>query len=106
MTDLVERVTRAIWEAVPSEGWHEGIRNDGGQNMYECQCMAEAAIAIVLEEAAKAVDDWNNPNDLQLHAGEMTAQERRTTMAVLTALAHKIRSAHINRYPIHRALKE
>jgi len=57
MTDLVERITRAIWEAVPSEGWHEGIRNDGGQNMYECQCMAEAAIAIVLEEAAKLAID-------------------------------------------------
>jgi len=53
MTDLVERVTRAIWEAVPSERWDHGIRNDGGQNMEECRLMAKAAIAIVLEEAAK-----------------------------------------------------
>jgi len=83
--DLVEKVARAlanIEEQIYSENDHWVFFTED----------AEAAIDIVLEEAAKVIDDWNNPNDLQLHAGEMTAQERRTTMAVLTALARKIRT--------------
>ena len=50
--DLVERVARAMWEAVgadPNDFWADDFR------AYECQAIA--AIALVLEEAARVADE-------------------------------------------------
>ncbi|HJU04965.1 MAG TPA: hypothetical protein VJ692_07395 [Nitrospiraceae bacterium] len=38
------------------------------------------------ERVQDALDRWSDDNHMQLHGGEMTAQERRTVKAVLRAI--------------------
>lgn len=45
-----------------------------------------------LEEAASVVMRWSTPDALRLHAGEMTAQEAKTVLAVCRAHAAAIRA--------------
>lgn len=45
-----------------------------------------------LKEAAKIADFWTKPNNVRLQAGEMTAQEMRTVIAVVTAIRDTIRA--------------
>lgn len=45
----------------------------------------------MIKKIEKILDRWTNINEILLHAGEMTAQERRTVLAVTTAMATEIR---------------
>ena len=68
---------------------------------YACQdCWTETIKVTLLiatqeatERAAALIDDWNHASVLQLHAGEMTAGELRTTQAILKVIAQKIRES-------------
>lgn len=53
---------------------------------------SEARAAAAYEDAAKIADEWNITQTLLLRAGEMTAQERRSVKAVVTAIAAAIRA--------------
>ena len=44
-----------------------------------------------VEFAAEVCDKWMNPDYIRLHAGEMTAQEMRSVLAVVKAIAAEIR---------------
>ena len=44
------------------------------------------------DRAAKIAQHWTHPDTLRLHAGEMTAQELRTVVAVLNVVIAAIRS--------------
>lgn len=53
----------------------------------------EKVVAAYLERRAKitkVVKGWTNFSYMQLHAGEMTAQEKRTVRAVLDAILREI----------------
>ena len=43
-------------------------------------------------EILRAIERWTNSQEVKLRAGEMTAQEERTAMAVLKAFAREIKS--------------
>lgn len=49
-----------------------------------------------IEFAAGIADDWTLPDHILLHAGEMTAQELRSVMAVARAIAAQIRDESLN----------
>ncbi len=44
-----------------------------------------------MENIEKILDRWTNINEVLLRAGEMTAQEKRTVLAVTNAMAREIR---------------
>jgi len=52
------------------------------------------------EEIETILDRWTDINEILLRTGEMTAQERRTVLAVTNAMAREIRRAleisHLN----------
>lgn len=41
-------------------------------------------------ESLEVLDRWLNPDHIRLHAGEMTAQEMRSVIAVLRAIRSEI----------------
>lgn len=45
-----------------------------------------------IELAAQVADEWSKPQSMLLHAGEMTAQELRTAIAVAIGIAAAIRN--------------
>lgn len=45
-----------------------------------------------VEDAASLADEWTDPQALKLAAGEMTAQEERTALAVASGLGRRIRN--------------
>lgn len=61
--------------------------------ILECALVSHAAEARqqALEEAAKIVDEWRNRQTMLLRAGEMSADERRTALAVVVHIAAAIR---------------
>lgn len=52
----------------------------------------ETAWQLATERCEDIVREWSNMDYAQLRAGEMSAQERRTLKAVLTAILTKIQS--------------
>ena len=67
------------------------------QKLVAARYIVEQIILIATQEAteraAALIDDWNHASVLQLHAGEMTAGELRTTQAILKVIAQKIRES-------------
>jgi len=64
MTDLVERMARVI-SSECRNGWD--FENGHCNQEYECWCrhdLAPAAIAIVLEEAAKVAENFSEGNPI------------------------------------------
>lgn len=106
--DMVERVARAIYEVDDpwSEAWPWPNLNEkqGGADGYRRAARAaiEAMQPAILaaekrgEERERAklnaiIDMWKRRDHLSLHSGEVTAQEFRTVVAVLNAIAAGIR---------------
>jgi hypothetical protein len=78
---LTEKVARAMKRA-----------DDRDEEFWQaCEHEARAAIAVVIEEASDICDDWSMPQTMKLHAGEMSAQELRTAIAVLSGVKAAIR---------------
>jgi len=52
----------------------------------------QRGVAEGIERAAAKAHAWSRADEIRLHAGELSAQEMRTTQAVIKALAHSIRA--------------
>jgi hypothetical protein len=89
---LTEKVARAIMDITSCD-----LVSAPGRCLVDragsCYCREEAraAIAVVIEEAVDICDDWSMPQTMKLHAGEMSAQELRTAIAVLSGVKAAIR---------------
>jgi hypothetical protein len=51
--------------------------------------------AVGLSTALGIIDKWQDPDHIRLHAGEMTAQEMRSVLAVLRAVRADIARPYI-----------
>ena len=90
---LIEEIARIIDQKIRLEGDLHGPVIEG---QWEC---AEELAALLspardeaLEEAAQRADSWTKPDVVKLAAGEMTAQELRTAIAVAKGIAAAIRA--------------
>lgn len=66
-----------------------------GGDLGQLAIGTEAAIVALMQESercVKALQPWKRRDHLSLHCGEVTAQEFRTVVAVLTACQASIRS--------------
>lgn len=88
MTDLVERVAKALMLANDERSiWDSG---DTAWLRDEYRKRARAAIAVVLEEAARVAEVMEDPADLLKQVGSQVWRLRtRTIAAAIRALADK-----------------
>lgn len=61
--------------------------------------IASANQAVALARVLGVIDVWRDPDHIRLHAGEMTAQEMRTVLAVLRGLRADIAKPHLVESP-------
>jgi hypothetical protein len=77
---------RADWYAQQDGDWHCAHCRDKAVRLIN------NAIAAEREACAKIADDWTRPDNIRLHAGELSRQEMRTVVAIVTAIAASIRA--------------
>ncbi|KKL92896.1 hypothetical protein LCGC14_1880080 [marine sediment metagenome] len=58
------------------------------------------------EKIETILNRWTNINEILLRTGEMTAQERRTVLAVTNAMAREIRRVMTDRISDHKQLAQ
>ena len=63
-----------------------------GLTTYRFHPLDGKPITLGTDRAAKIAQHWTHPDTLRLHAGEMTAQELRTVVAVLNGVTAAIRA--------------
>ena len=98
MTDPFEsRVEAAARLICCPEGCKaEKPQDPGYVTRLPCSALHERATARAILEAtepllAASIARWSDPSFMQLHAGEMTAQERRTVAAVVNAIVAELK---------------
>jgi len=69
-----------------------GVTCDHARAIEDAQIVAPMIKAAALEEAAKVAAIWLSAGEIQLRAGEMTAQELRVAKAVAKAIHGGIRA--------------
>ena len=98
LIEEIERVARhhvGVWV----KEQHPDLKNLFVAAEQDIRDLAKAVAALLspardeaLEEAAQRADSWTKPDVVKLAAGEMTAQELRTAIAVAKGIAAAIRA--------------